>query len=194
MSPLVRFIALLLPVALLNAGCGTATRQAKPGEPVVDADVEKVMTAMQAGDYTRALPLLEKRVAAAPDDIAAQVNLAIAYRETGAVDKALEVLESATATAPNNAAAQHQLGIVHRQLGHFDHALEAYKKAIRIDSGYALAHRNLGVLYDIYLQQPDAALTEYERYLELAGTDDGEVSGWVADLKRRSASAQARAR
>lgn len=193
MSRRARHLLVTLPLALYLAGCGTAVRHDRPAA-AEDPAYGKITSAMQAGDYAHALPLLEKRVAAAPEDIDSSVNLAIAYRETGDLEKALETLETAAEKAPDNAAVQHQLGIVHRQLGHFDHALEAYKNAIRIDSGYALPHRNLGVLYDIYLQQPDAALAEYQRYLELTGSEDKEVAGWVADLKRRSVTAQARSK
>ncbi len=194
MSRLAKFIVLLLPVLLFSSGCSITSRQRGPVDPAMDAAYSRIMTAMLAGDYAQAVPLLEKRVASIPEDIDAPVNLAIAYRETGQLDKALDVLEKDVARNPDQAAAQHQLGIVHRQLGHFDHALEAYKNAIRIDDHYALAHRNLGILYDIYLQQPEAALAEYERYIELSGDEDTEVNGWVADLKHRVATTQARAR
>jgi tetratricopeptide (TPR) repeat protein len=83
--------------------------------------------------------------------------------------------------------AQNQLGIIQRQRGNFNQALTAYQRAIALDDNYALAHRNLGILYDIYLQQPDSALTHYEKYLLLSGDSSKEVSNWIIDLKRRIA-------
>jgi Tfp pilus assembly protein PilF len=183
-----------MTLLMFAAGCSTTPHREPPGDPAMDAGYMKIMAAMQAGDYARAIPALESRVAAGPEDSDAQVNLAIAYRENGEPEKALKILEQAVKHSPGHAAAQHQLGIVHRQLGHFDEALTAYRKAIRIDGDYGLAHRNLGILYDIYLQQPEAALAQYQRYLELGGGDDKEVIGWVADLKRRISATQAKAR
>jgi len=185
---------LLLPALVITAGCSINPGHSGQSEPVAGTADPRIRTTMEAGDFAKALPMLEQHVATSPEDVGAKVNLAIAYRETGQLDRALDVLEKAVAQDPNQAAAQDQLGIVCRQLGQFDRALEAYKKAIRIDEHYALAHRNLGILYDIYLQQPSAALTEYERYVELTGQPDAEVNGWVTDLKRRTTAAQARAK
>jgi tetratricopeptide (TPR) repeat protein len=78
-----------------------------------------------------------------------------------------------------------QLGIVYRKLGRFKEADAAYSEALRIDPGYALAHLNLGVLCDMYLQQPQRALAEFERYLQLVPNPDARVSGWVKELKAR---------
>ena len=56
-----------------------------------------------------------------------------------------------------------------------------------------LENDNLGILYDLYLQQPAAALNHYRTYLELSPQPDNEVRDWVVDLERRVTSAQAKA-
>jgi hypothetical protein len=43
----------------------------------------------------------------------------------------------------------------------------------------------LGVLYDLYLSEPQKALDEFERYIELAGQNK-QVAGWVAELRKRA--------
>ena len=65
-------------------------------------------------------------------------------------------------------------------------AERAYLKAIELEPGYALAYYNLAVLYDLYVQQPELALQNYQQYLAL-GADDSqaEVERWIADLRRR---------
>jgi hypothetical protein len=43
---------------------------------------------------------------------------------------------------------------------------------------------NLGVLYDLYLAQPQKALGEFERYVEIAG-ENKQVTGWLVELRKR---------
>jgi hypothetical protein len=42
----------------------------------------------------------------------------------------------------------------------------------------------LGILYDLYLDQPQQALEQYERYIALAG-ENKQVAGWVVELRKR---------
>jgi tetratricopeptide (TPR) repeat protein len=76
-----------------------------------------------------------------------------------------------------------------RRQGDFFAAEAAYMKAVTAQPEYPLAHYNLGVLNELYLQQLDAALQHFERFLELGG-EDKQVEMWVADLKRRISAAQ----
>ena len=74
-----------------------------------------------------------------------------------------------------------------RAQGRFSDARAAYQQAIAADAAYAPAQRNLAVLLDLYLNDPAAALEAMERYQQLAGGDDKQVNGWLAELKRRAA-------
>jgi Flp pilus assembly protein TadD len=85
---------------------------------------------------------------------------------------------------PNNAVAGNELGIVERKLGKFAEAEAAYQRTIAAEPNYAPAHLNLGVLYDLYLAQPQKALDEFERYIEIAG-ENKQVAGWVVELRKR---------
>ena len=40
------------------------------------------------------------------------------------------------------------------------------------------------MLYDLYLAQPQKALDEFERYIEIAG-ENKQVAGWVVELRKR---------
>jgi hypothetical protein len=53
------------------------------------------------------------------------------------------------------------------------------------DPNFAPAHRNLGVLSDLYLGDPERALTELERYKELTG-EEKPITGWIAELRQRT--------
>ena len=41
------------------------------------------------------------------------------------------------------------------------------------------------MLLDLYLWRPAEALQHFEAYLSKSGTADRQVSGWIAELKRR---------
>jgi tetratricopeptide (TPR) repeat protein len=113
------------------------------------------------------------------------VNLAIVLRGAGDLAGAAAALERATTRSPDYALAWNELGLVRRALGKFDDARMAYGKAIAADASYAPTHRNLGVLLDLYLQDPTEALAEFEQYRRLTG-EDKPVSGWIAELRRRT--------
>jgi tetratricopeptide (TPR) repeat protein len=84
------------------------------------------------------------------------------------------------------------LGVIYRDQGEFERAGAAYASAIRVNSAYALAYFNLGVLNDLYRQQPELALDYYQQYRALLpeGVEDPEVDRWIADLQRRTGTAQ----
>jgi hypothetical protein len=56
--------------------------------------------------------------------------------------------------------------------------------AIAAEPNYAPAHLNLGVLYDLYMGEPQKALDQYQRYLEIAG-ENKQIAGWVVELRKR---------
>jgi tetratricopeptide (TPR) repeat protein len=101
-------------------------------------------------------------------------------------------LKAAVQINPANAPAGNELGIVERRLGKFADAEAAYQRTITADPNYAPAHLNLGVLYDLYLAEPQKALDEFERYIEIAGQGNRQVAGWVVELRKRVAAPAAK--
>jgi tetratricopeptide (TPR) repeat protein len=81
--------------------------------------------------------------------------------------------------------AWNELGATQRLRGEFPDAAASYEKAIAADSNYAPAYRNLGVVSDLYLGDPERALTALERYKELTG-EDRPVTSWIAELRQRT--------
>jgi hypothetical protein len=57
---------------------------------------------------------------------------------------------------------------------------------VAADPAYVAAHRNLAVLLDLYIDDPGAALAQFEQYKQLSG-EDKPVSGWIAEVRRRAA-------
>jgi tetratricopeptide (TPR) repeat protein len=156
-----------------------------PIPPEATQAFERAVTLLSGGDIDASIKEFQRLSDTYPDYAGPQINLGIAYAKRGKLPDAEKALQSATKRGEPNAAAFNQLGIVYRKLGRFKDADAAYSEALRIDPSYALAHLNLGVLCDMYLQQPQRALTELERYLQLATAPDPRVSAWVKELQGR---------
>jgi tetratricopeptide (TPR) repeat protein len=84
-----------------------------------------------------------------------------------------------------SAVAWTELGATQRLRGEFPAAAASYEKAIADDPNFAPAYRNLGVVTDLYLGDPERALTAFEKYKELTG-EEKPVSGWIAELRVRT--------
>jgi tetratricopeptide (TPR) repeat protein len=84
-----------------------------------------------------------------------------------------------------SAVAWTELGATQRLRGEFPNAAASYEKAIADDPNFAPAYRNLGVVSDLYLGDPERALTAFERYKELTN-EEKPVSGWIAELRART--------
>ena len=70
-------------------------------------------------------------------------------------------------------------------MGRFEDAESAYRQALAADPQHYRTHRNFAVLLDLYLWRPAEALQHFEAYVSKSGTADRQVSGWIAELKRR---------
>jgi Flp pilus assembly protein TadD len=156
-----------------------------PIPPEATQAFERALTLLGGGDLDAAIKEFRRLSESYPDYSGPLVNLGIAYIKRGKLAEAEQALKTATQRAEPSAAAFNQLGIVYRKLGRFKDADTAYSEALRIDPGYALAHLNLGVLCDMYLQQPQRALAEFERYLQLTSNPDARVTVWVKELQGR---------
>ncbi len=195
-------------VALL-ASCGStpsrAPSRAAPPPPAADSSSPADAAAAAAvapvperaaAEYAQALQLMkagksgdaelefQQLALAYPQFAGPQVNLGLLYLHDSRLTDAETAFKEALARNPGSAVAANELGIVERKLGKFDAAQAAYAQAIAAQPGYASAHLNLGVLYDLYLDQPQKALDEFERYVAIAG-DNKQVAGWIAELHKR---------
>jgi Flp pilus assembly protein TadD len=157
-----------------------------PIPPEATQQFEKALTLLSGGDLAPAAKEFQRLSEAYPDYSGPQTNLGIVYLKMGKLPDAEKALKSATQRGEPSAVAFNQLGIVYRKLGRFKDADDAYSRALQIDPGYALAHLNLGVLCDLYLQQPQRALEELQKYLELTPNPDTRVPAWVKELQGRA--------
>jgi tetratricopeptide (TPR) repeat protein len=123
-----------------------------------------------------------------PDLAGPEVNLGLLYLQAARLTEAEGAFQAALERNPGNAVAGNELGIVERKLGKFSQAEAAYQRTIAADPNYAPAHLNLGVLYDLYLAEPQKALEQFERYVQIAG-ENKQVAGWMVELRKRVGSA-----
>jgi len=187
------------PVAATSkSGAGQSGTNAAPGASPGSASTAPVaVTARGKADFDRAVGLMRsgnnteaelefKQVALQFPQLASPyVNLGILYRKTGRLDLSEDSLKTAVERNDGSAVAWTELGATQRLRGEFPNAAASYEKAISADPNFAPAYRNLGVVSDLYLGDPERALTAFERYKELTG-EEKPVSGWIAELRART--------
>src|SRR3984885_3078016 len=184
------------PAAAVNiTGPGAAPGNAATPSPVPAPDSTPIPP-RAAQQYSQALQMMKsnhltdaelefKQLSVAyPQFSGPQLNLGLLYLRDSRLPEAEAAFKAALQTSPANPIAGDELGIVERKLGKFAEAEAAYLHAIAAEPNYAPAHLNLGVLYDLYLAEPQKALEQFERYLEIAG-ENKQVSGWLIELRKR---------
>jgi tetratricopeptide (TPR) repeat protein len=172
--------------------------QAPPEEEAVEPDrVEpeqvdynqqfylQAIAALKSGDTESALELLTRLSREAPEKPRLFTNIGLAYFSNEQADRAEQAFRQALKLDPNDAISHNHLGILKRRKGLFQEALIQYQRAIEIDYSYASAHLNLGILFDLYLQDLEKALQQYQEYQLLSGEENTQVSGWIVDIERR---------
>jgi tetratricopeptide (TPR) repeat protein len=163
---------------------GTAAADTTPIPERAAQAYAQALQLMKSGRNTDAELELKELVVAYPQLTGPQVNLGLLYLRDSRLPEAEAAFKAALEQKPTDAVAGNELGIALRRLGKFTEAEAAYQRTIAADPNYAPAHLNLGVLYDLYLAQPQKALEEFERYLEIAG-ENKQVAGWVVELRKR---------
>jgi tetratricopeptide (TPR) repeat protein len=162
---------------------------AQPGPPPIPAAAQEqfggALALVRAGNEGAARAQLESLARQYPQFCTPLVNLGILYRRSGDLDAAAHALQQAVARDPHSALAWTELGVTQRLGGKFHDAAQSYGRALAADPTYAPAYRDRGVLRDLYLDQPAAALGDFEQYRKLAGQDKPVVM-WIAELQHRT--------
>ncbi len=170
------------------AGSGPPDGPAGPAPAVAAATqtaFDEAVAKLEAGDYAGARPILEQLVATEPALAAPAVNLGMLHARESRWLEAEASLQEGLRRDPANAVAYNELASVQREAGRFADAEASYRQALAADPGHYRSHRNFAVLLDLYLWRPAEALQHFESYLSQSGTADRQVSGWIAELKRR---------
>lgn len=173
------------PAATAPAGTSAAGTPVAEIPPRALADFNRAVGMMRAGNSSEAELEFKQISVSYPQLSTPYVNLGILFRKGGHLDQSEDALKSAVQRNGSSAIAWTELGATQRMRGEFKDAQASYEKAIAADPNYAAAYRDLGVLSDLYLGDPESALTAFERYKEITG-EDKPVSTWIAELRQRT--------
>jgi Tfp pilus assembly protein PilF len=132
----------------------------------------------------QAIELLEKVISQSPGISAPYIDIAIAYQRIGKPEQAEEHLKTALKLFPEHPVASNEYGLLYRKTGRFAEARAIYEKAIARFPGYYPLHRNLGILCDLYLDDSECALKQFEIYSERMPAD-AQVKIWISELHMR---------
>lgn len=112
-------------------------------------------------------------------------NLGVVYKRLGLLPEAVSAYHQAINIQPQYPEAYYNLGLALREQGEFRQAEDAYRRALKDAPDFRDANYNLAVLYDLYLNEPEKAITHYETYLASGGDGREEVAIWIAALQKR---------
>jgi tetratricopeptide (TPR) repeat protein len=154
-------------------------------------EVEQAEAALQKGDYATAQPLLEKAVAANPDDYLAWFDLGYVYKATNQLDQAIDAYRKSVAAKPDVFESNLNLGILLARQGDNAEAAKYLKAATQLkptahaNEGLARAWQSLGiVLQDSDPQEALAALGEAKK-LQPTNFDVHFASGQVLEKQNQ---------
>lgn len=174
------------PVAAAANAAGKLPAAGPPPVPAAaQAEFAQALALARAGNAAAAEAQLTSLARRYPRLHTPLVDLGILYRQGGDLDAAAHALRQALARDPRSASAWTELGVTQRLGGKFTAAEHSYAQAIAANPAYAPAYRDRGVLRDLYLDQPAAALADFEQYRKLAAGDK-PVAMWIAELQHRT--------
>ena len=97
------------------------------------------LAALQQGNVTEAVPLLEAACQQDPNDYQAHLYLGAAYAQAGRHNDSVQVLTRAVQIEPGNAQARYNLGIALEKAGWPEQALTAVQQALTLQPDYPKA-------------------------------------------------------
>ena len=118
------------------------------GQFLADDKIKSAEELANAGEFKKAIGLLEKTTAEDPSNMEAWFLLGNNYMAVGKHKKAITAYEEVIRIDAENQAALLGLGHAYSMMRRHLSAIEAYKKVIEINPKHAEAHFDLGVSYD----------------------------------------------
>jgi Flp pilus assembly protein TadD len=153
-------------------------------DPEIRSEFNQAVHYLNQENYPDAIKLLRAVSGKTSKFSAPYINLGIAYARTGELKKAEENFRKALDVNKQHPVANNELGLVYRKTGRYVEARLIYETLISTYPEFLPARKNLGVLCDIYIQDLNCALEQYEEYLK-GRPEDEKVKIWVADVKSR---------
>ncbi|WP_444905165.1 tetratricopeptide repeat protein [Microbulbifer sp. CnH-101-E] len=186
-------VVFLWVVTLFLAACaGVQTKSGKVSDyssvrvsGSVSRDFERSLEFLADKEFARAIELLETVVEREQRLPAPYINLGIARIQVAEEKKAEEAFLKALEIDAEHPVATNELAVLYRKQGRFADARKIYVNALAENPEYLPLIKNLGILCDLYLQDLQCALAQFQQYVQLE-PEDQDVSIWLADLKRRA--------
>ena len=155
-------------------GAGSRTQATAPAAvPVPERAAQQYRQAlnlMKSGRNSDAELEFKQLALAYPEFAGPYVNLGLLYVRASRYGDAEAAFKAALERNPDDAVASDELGIVLRKLGQiFARPRPPTSAPLPLEPNYAPAYLNLGVLYDLYLDEPQKALEQFEHYLDAGG-------------------------
>jgi tetratricopeptide (TPR) repeat protein len=147
-------------------------------------DFDQAVVFLHNRDFDQAIGLLEKLIETSPEVTAPYINLALAYRLVGKPELAEKHLKTALELIPGHPVASNEYGLLLRKAGRFTEAKNIYEQALAKFPDYLPVRKNLGILCDIYLNDLDCAMNQYELYNQTDQADE-QVKLWISELRLR---------
>lgn len=148
----------------------------------------EALTFIDAGEFTKAEPLLRDALRSFPTNVQILTNLAIVLVEQREYAEALRYAEQAISSKPNDIDALSIAGFCHAHAGDFGKALSLYDKIVALAPDNADIQNRRGVILAKLGRLPEA-LDSYERAIALQPNDGAAYSNRgnvLRELKRHA--------
>jgi tetratricopeptide (TPR) repeat protein len=128
---------------------------------------------------------IKRRISENPEEARLHFKLARAYIKLDDLGEAIEALQNAIDLEPLDVHYHLTLAKAFAKHSEYAKAEEQYKRILSLDPSNIKTHKNLGLIFDFYLQDPQFALTHYQRYSELGG-DESRILKRLKLLRKRT--------
>lgn len=172
---MLRFVLTVLLYGVLGSPWVVAQTRPAATDPLAEAQ-----EFTRRGAYAKAIPLLQKAVAADTANLTAALQLAYAYQRTGDWATAKRQYESLLQRRPTLTEALNQLAVLSEREANHNKALGLYRRLLAQDTTDAYFLKMIGSLHS-RLNQPTLAVKFYQKALKSA-PDDLEAMGELATL------------
>jgi len=149
-----------------SGGAKTSTRIDPKDRIQVANALQAAISAVEDGQFSRAIPLLEHVVATEPSIPIAQLNLGVAYARTKQHGKAVAALEKATTLDPESSLGRYELASALYETGDLRRAADQFAVVAARMPRWADARYSLGAVYARIDRVADA-LTELSAAIAL---------------------------
>ena len=146
-------------------GLGLVQPTLAQGAGQVQQILRNAQSAMDQGDYARAVGEYEKAVQLAPDNLAANRGLVLSNLQAGRLREAAHAGSAATERWPDDPALLHWVGLVYFKAGQNERALETLQHSAKLDGSHYDIHFDLALVM-LTLNQYAPAAGELEKAVQ----------------------------